>query len=156
MQLLLALAAYLLVTAVLKNTFNLSKSTCCILAVGMRLSDHACAAFLPILHALCRHGCADLSTLAVSLLCKPGIAHQERTVLRSCVQAPGMAQSLSACCSSEATSCRLHCLMTRGASKCQHEESTIMASAVYCRDSAPGVPSAVCALEHGWALGRAG
>ncbi len=37
MQLLLALAAYLLVTAVLKSTLDLSKRTCCILAVGMPL-----------------------------------------------------------------------------------------------------------------------
>ncbi|CAL5228367.1 g11486 [Coccomyxa viridis] len=36
-QLLLALAAYLLVTAVLKSTLDLSKRTCCILAVGTLL-----------------------------------------------------------------------------------------------------------------------
>ncbi len=36
-QLLLALAAYLLVTAVLKSTLDLSKRTCCILAIGAPL-----------------------------------------------------------------------------------------------------------------------
>lgn len=37
MQLLLVLAAYLLVTAVLKSTLDVSQRTCCILAVGERL-----------------------------------------------------------------------------------------------------------------------
>ena len=39
-QLLLILAAYLLVTAVLKSTLDLSKRTCCVLAVGEPLSSH--------------------------------------------------------------------------------------------------------------------
>ena len=34
MQLLLLLAAYLLVTAVLKSSLDLSKRTCCVLALG--------------------------------------------------------------------------------------------------------------------------
>ena len=38
MQLLLLLAAYLLVTAVLKSSLVLSKRTCCVLALGDPLS----------------------------------------------------------------------------------------------------------------------
>ena len=43
-QLLAALAAYLLVTAVLKSTLDLSKRTCCILAIGAPPLRRTCAA----------------------------------------------------------------------------------------------------------------
>ena len=106
MQLLLALAAYLLVTAVLKSTLDLSKSTCCILAVGAPLSDSACAAFSA---QFCMH-CAEIHVLSwlqlseylgsIGALQAWQCCHHRG---EPCTHAAGVAQQLSARCSWEAT-----------------------------------------------------